>query len=64
MVVTMFWLVLATPVVLYLLLLLAWTLLRQHFLVKETAIPDLPLLGNSRENEDKIKGTAVICGGR
>ncbi|KAF8811473.1 hypothetical protein BYT27DRAFT_7089460 [Phlegmacium glaucopus] len=58
-----FWLVLAIPFVLYFLLLLAWKWLRQHLLAKETAIPDLPLLGNPREKEEKIKGTAVICGG-
>ncbi|KAF8806732.1 hypothetical protein BYT27DRAFT_7190377 [Phlegmacium glaucopus] len=58
-----FWLILALPIVLYLLLLLAWNWLRQQLLAKETAILDLPLLGNPREKRDKIKGTAVICGG-
>ncbi|KAF8811087.1 hypothetical protein BYT27DRAFT_7253093 [Phlegmacium glaucopus] len=63
MVVSIFWLVLAIPIVLYLLLLLAWNWLRQQLLAKETVILDLPLLGNPREKQDKIKGTAVICGG-
>ncbi|KAF8806727.1 hypothetical protein BYT27DRAFT_7242488 [Phlegmacium glaucopus] len=63
MVVTIFWLLLTTPFVLYFLLLLAWNWLRQRLLAKETAILDLPLLGNPREKQDKIKGTAVICGG-
>ncbi|KAF8806731.1 hypothetical protein BYT27DRAFT_6607012 [Phlegmacium glaucopus] len=63
MVVNIFWLVLATFIVLYFLLLLAWNWLRQQLLAKETAIIDLPLLGNPRAKQDKIKGAAVICGG-
>ncbi|KAF8150617.1 hypothetical protein B0H34DRAFT_801557 [Crassisporium funariophilum] len=57
------WLCLYAPLVVYVLLLLAWKWLRQHLLVKETAMQDLPLLGVSRRDGDKIKGTAVICGG-
>ncbi|KAF8806733.1 hypothetical protein BYT27DRAFT_7256738 [Phlegmacium glaucopus] len=57
------WLILAIPLVLYLLLLLAWNWLRQQLFTKEIAILDLPSLGNPRRVKDKIKGTAVICGG-
>jgi len=38
--------------------------LRKYLLKKETILLDLPLLGKAREEADKIKGTAVICGGR
>ncbi|THV03384.1 hypothetical protein K435DRAFT_852044 [Dendrothele bispora CBS 962.96] len=37
--------------------------LRYHLLKKETAMLDWALMGKTREEEDKISGTAVICGG-
>ncbi|KAF5364757.1 hypothetical protein D9758_009295 [Tetrapyrgos nigripes] len=37
--------------------------LRNYLLKKETIVLDLPDLGKAREDEKKIKGTAVICGG-
>ncbi|KAK7450995.1 hypothetical protein VKT23_012672 [Stygiomarasmius scandens] len=37
--------------------------LRKYLLKKETILLDLPLLGEAREEANKIKGTAVICGG-
>ena len=39
-------------------------LLRNSLRAKLTAVDDLPLLLNVRNDEDKIQGTAVICGGR
>ncbi|KAF5371191.1 hypothetical protein D9758_004304 [Tetrapyrgos nigripes] len=37
--------------------------LRQYLLKKETIIFDLPLMGRSREKDEKIRGAAVVCGG-
>ncbi|KAF5358630.1 hypothetical protein D9758_007762 [Tetrapyrgos nigripes] len=37
--------------------------IRQYLLKKETIIFDLPLMGRSRENDKKIRGAAVVCGG-
>ena len=39
-------------------------LLRNSLKAKLTAVDDLPLLSNVRNDGDKIQGTAVICGGR
>ncbi|KAF8236757.1 hypothetical protein L208DRAFT_1390284 [Tricholoma matsutake] len=36
---------------------------RQKLLIKETAVGDLPLLGESRLKGQKLQGIAVICGG-
>ncbi|KAJ7658947.1 hypothetical protein B0H17DRAFT_343339 [Mycena rosella] len=47
----------------YLLLLLSWHLLRRHLLAKNIGLPDLELLKNSRKQDERIPGTAVICGG-
>jgi hypothetical protein len=38
--------------------------LRRKLIEKETALADLPFLGEARPKEQKIKGTAVVCGGR
>jgi len=38
--------------------------IRNHFLNKETITFDLPVLGKSRQQGEKIRGTAVVCGGR
>jgi hypothetical protein len=38
--------------------------LRRKQFEKETAVTDLPFLGEARPKNQKIKGTAVICGGR
>ncbi|KAJ6567770.1 hypothetical protein DFH09DRAFT_1314277 [Mycena vulgaris] len=51
----------AVPVA-YSLLLLSWHLLRRHLLAKNDGFADLPLFQKYRLDE-KIKGTAVICGG-
>ncbi|KAJ7472287.1 hypothetical protein B0H11DRAFT_1349448 [Mycena galericulata] len=50
----------AAPV-LYALLLLSWRLMRRHLLNKH--VRDLPRLQESRHTNQKIPGTAVICGG-
>jgi len=54
----------AASIAFYLLLLATWKWFRQQLLAKEVAHSDLPFLGVSRDDKDKIKGTAVICGGR
>jgi hypothetical protein len=38
--------------------------LRRKQIEKETALADLLFLGEARPKGQKIKGTAVICGGR
>jgi hypothetical protein len=38
--------------------------LRCKLIEKETALADLPFLGVARPKEQKIRGTAVVCGGR
>jgi hypothetical protein len=40
------------------------TNLRSYLLKKETMVLDLAHLGKARKDDKKIKGTAVICGGR
>ncbi|KAK0215033.1 hypothetical protein IW262DRAFT_1300269 [Armillaria fumosa] len=42
---------------------LLWRYLRHAHLRKQTCIPDLERLGLSRSADQKIHGTAVICGG-
>jgi hypothetical protein len=37
---------------------------RKRLLATFTAVDDLPLLGKTRKDGQKISGTAVICGGR
>ncbi|KAK7469990.1 hypothetical protein VKT23_001425 [Stygiomarasmius scandens] len=37
--------------------------IRNYFLNKETITFDLPVLGKSRQQGEKIRGTAVVCGG-
>ncbi|KAK7469989.1 hypothetical protein VKT23_001424 [Stygiomarasmius scandens] len=36
---------------------------RNYFLKKETITYDLPLLGKARQEREKIRGAAVVCGG-
>ncbi|KAJ6524925.1 hypothetical protein B0H10DRAFT_2205951 [Mycena sp. CBHHK59/15] len=43
--------------------LLLWHILRRHLLAKNSGVLDVPLLRNSRRNDRKIAGTAVVCGG-
>ena len=38
--------------------------LRRKLLQKETIVADVPFLGHARQKDHKIKGTAVVCGGR
>ncbi len=38
--------------------------LRRKLLQRQTCVDDIPYLGCSRLLKQKIKGTAVICGGR
>ena len=40
------------------------TYLRNYFTRRDTIVFDLPNLGKPREKGKKIKGTAVVCGGR
>lgn len=51
-----------------LLLTLGWrtlgSILHQFFLMKMTVLPDLPNIGQPRPPSLRIKGTAIICGGR
>ncbi|KAJ7457464.1 hypothetical protein FB451DRAFT_1353732 [Mycena latifolia] len=47
----------------YLLLLLSWHFLHRRLLAKNIGLRDLPLLQKARQPQDKIKGTAIICGG-
>ncbi|KAK0442351.1 hypothetical protein EV421DRAFT_1710715 [Armillaria borealis] len=42
---------------------LLWRHLRHRHLKKQTCVPDLERLGLSRSADQKIHGTAVICGG-
>jgi len=53
-----------SAVALYQLLTYLARVLRRKLLEKETAVADLPFLGEARPKGQKIKGTAVICGGR
>lgn len=55
-------LLLAAPLVIYLLWRFAGRLMRLYFIRKYTTIEGLPVLGLKRDQ--KIKGTAVVCGGR
>jgi hypothetical protein len=38
--------------------------LRRKQIENDTALGDLPFLGEARPKGQKIKGTAVVCGGR
>ncbi len=38
--------------------------LRRHFLLKQTYVKNIDALGLPRTAAQKIRGTAVICGGR
>ncbi|KAJ7588541.1 hypothetical protein C8J56DRAFT_785461 [Mycena floridula] len=38
-------------------------IIRRNAAAKETGVPDLPLMGQARPQGQKIKGTAVVCGG-
>ena len=37
---------------------------RRTFVQKYTGMADLPFLGIARSKDRKIRGTAVVCGGR
>lgn len=43
---------------------IAGTLLHKYFTNKMTVLSDVPKLGVSRPDQSRIKGTAVIVGGR
>lgn len=43
---------------------IAGTLLHKYFTRKMTVLSDLPKLGVSRPDQSRIKGTAVVVGGR
>ncbi|KAJ7101457.1 hypothetical protein B0H15DRAFT_816167 [Mycena belliarum] len=51
------------PPVGYLFLLASWHLLRRHLLAKFNGVSDLPLLQQSRPPNERIRGTAIVCGG-
>ena len=53
----------AIPAV-YVLLRFLGKCLRAYLLRKHTVLYDIPKLGGPRPDEKRIKGTAVICGGR
>ena len=38
--------------------------LRNHLFYKYTILGDIGDLGSPRDSKDRLKGTAVICGGR
>ena len=40
------------------------SLLHRYFLRRMTVLPDLPKLGQPRADSKRIKGAAVVCGGR
>lgn len=42
----------------------AGSLLRSYFLGRYTVMKDLPNAGKAREDRERIRGTAVVCGGR
>ena len=52
----------AAPLVFFLLWRFAGRLVRLYFIRRYTTIEGLPVLG--LERDQKIKGTAVVCGGR
>ncbi|KAJ7712043.1 hypothetical protein B0H16DRAFT_1626511 [Mycena metata] len=47
----------------YIFLLISWRALRHYLLVKTNGCSNLPLLQNGRNPKEKIRGTAVVCGG-
>ena len=49
---------------LYAELMLLHSLVRRKMVAQQTGLLDLPLLGEPRKDAKKIKGTAVVCGGR
>ncbi|SJL13861.1 uncharacterized protein ARMOST_17310 [Armillaria ostoyae] len=53
----------ALPLAVYCAGLLLWRILRHSMLRKQTCVLDLKQLGLSRNDNQKIHGTAVICGG-
>ncbi|KAK0466737.1 uncharacterized protein EV420DRAFT_1505043 [Desarmillaria tabescens] len=55
--------ILAAVLTLYCAGLLFWQILRHSLLRKQTCVLDLQHLGSSRNGDQKIHGTAVICGG-
>lgn len=40
------------------------SLLRSYFVGRFTVVKDLPNVGMARPDSERIRGTAVICGGR
>jgi hypothetical protein len=49
---------------LYLLLPACARALHRKLVEKQTGLADIPFLGEARTKDRKIKGTAVVCGGR
>ena len=49
---------------LYLLLPACARALHRKLVKKQTGLADIPFLGEARAKDRKIKGTAVVCGGR
>ena len=54
----------ALAAALYAGLVLLHSIVRRKMVAQQTGLLDLPLLGESRKDAKKIKGTAVVCGGR
>ncbi|KAF7310045.1 hypothetical protein MIND_00377500 [Mycena indigotica] len=56
-------LLLLGPITLYFTALAAWHIFRRILLANVVCINDFPLLRNGRQAQDKVRGTAVVCGG-
>ena len=56
--------IVALPIIVTVLWKVGGSLLRDYFLRRYTVVKDLPNAGTPRQDEERIKGTAVICGGR
>lgn len=48
----------------YGLTILAWRLLRRYLFNRSSGIPEIENIGKTRLPEQKLDGTALICGGR
>jgi hypothetical protein len=48
----------------YLLLSSCTRSMRQKLIQKQTGMADIPFVGIARPKDSKLRGTAVVCGGR
>ena len=56
--------IVAAPVVAFVAWKVTGSLLRSFFVGRFTVMKDLPNVGKARPDNERIRGTAVICGGR